>query len=84
MKATYYTNHSLTVHSQAFNRVFCSARISFMPTHNLPVQQSLFDVEDIKIIFRHLFDGVNSQIVVSEQNLPSDSLNEAVRHSRSI
>jgi len=84
VKATYYTNHSLTVHSQAFNRVFCSARIVSMRPHNLPVQHSVFDIHDIQIGFRHLFDGVNSQIVVSEQNLPSDSLNEAVRHSRSI
>jgi hypothetical protein len=78
------THQSLTIYSQTFNCVCDSARIVFMSSHNLPVQHGLFDVQDVEIIFRHLFDGVNGQIVVSEQNSPSDSLNEAVRHSRSI
>ena len=84
MKATYDTNHSLSIYSQPFNCVFCSARIVFMSSHNLSVQHGVFDIQDIEVVFRHLLDGVNGQIVVSEQNLPSDSLNEAVRHSRSI
>ena len=84
MKATYDTHQSLTVYSQAFNCVFYSARIVFMSSRNLPVQHGMFDVKDVKVVFRHLFDGVNGQIVVSKQNLTSDSLNEAVRHSRSI
>ena len=36
-----------------------------MPSHYLPVQNGVFDIEDIKIVFRHFFDGVNGQIVVS-------------------
>ena len=65
MKASDDTHHSLTVNSQAFNCVFSSARIVFMPSHNASIQHGLFDIKDIKIIFGHLFDGVNGQIVVS-------------------
>ena len=65
MKATYDGHYSLTVNCQAFNRIFCSARIVLMPSHYLPVQNGVFDIEDIKIVFRHFFDGVNGQIVVS-------------------
>lgn len=36
-----------------------------MPSHNLAGQHGVFDIEDIEIVFRHLFDGVNGQIVVS-------------------
>jgi len=31
----------------------------------LPVQHGMFDIQDIEVVFRHLFDGVNGQIVVS-------------------
>jgi len=65
MKATDDTHQSLTIYSQTFNCVFDSARIVFMSSHNLPVQYGVFDVQNVKVVFRHLFDGVNGQIVVS-------------------
>lgn len=65
MKATDDLYYSLTIYSKTFNCVFYSARIVFMSSDNLPIQHGLFDVQDIKVVFRHLFDGVNGQIVVS-------------------
>ena len=58
MKATYNTDQSLTVYSHAFNCVFYSARIVFMSSHNLPVQHGVLDIQDIEVVFRHLFDGI--------------------------
>ncbi len=60
VKPTDDTHHSLTIDSQTFNCVFYSARIVFMSSHNLPVQHGMFDIQDIKVVFRHLFDGMNS------------------------
>ena len=65
MKSAHDPDHSLTIYSQAFNYVFYSTRIVFMSAHNLPVQHGVFDVQDIEVVFRHLFDSVNGQIVVS-------------------
>jgi hypothetical protein len=44
----------------------------------------MLNVEDVEIILRHLFHGVNGHVVVSEQNLLSDSIYNAVRHAGSL
>lgn len=41
----------------------------------------MFNIEDIEIVLRHLFHSVNGHVVVSEQNLLSDSINNTVRHA---
>ena len=44
---------------------FVPRRIVFMSSYNLSVQHCLFNIKDIEIVFRHLFDGVNGHIIVS-------------------
>jgi len=75
---------SFAVYRETFDSIFRSTGIFFVPPDNLSVKDGLFNVKDVEIVLRHLFHGVNGHVVVSKQNLLSDSINNAVRHARSL
>lgn len=65
MKSAHDTNQFLTLQSQAFNRVFNTSGILFVPSYYSPVQDRLFNVKNIKIILCHFLNVMNGHVIES-------------------
>ena len=65
MESAHDTYDFFTIQGQAFDCVSCSSRIVFIASNNSTVQHGFFDIEYIKIVLRHLFHGVNGDVVLS-------------------